>query len=52
VKSNRFNARHLMDEISQIVGVKGGGRADLAQAGGGDPHKLDDALRRFRELFI
>jgi alanyl-tRNA synthetase len=33
-----------VQEIAKIVGGGGGGRPDLAQAGGKDPAKLDEAL--------
>ena len=41
----RFNAGKLIQEVASSVGGRGGGRPDLAQAGGGDPSKLDAALR-------
>jgi alanyl-tRNA synthetase len=33
-----------VQEIAKMVGGGGGGRPDLAQAGGKDPSKLDEAL--------
>ena len=48
--TDRYHAGKLVDELSKVLGGKGGGRADLAQAGGGDPAKLDLALKRFQEL--
>ena len=33
-----------------MVGGRGGGRPDFAQAGGNDPSKLDEALRAVPEL--
>jgi len=33
-----------------VLGGKGGGRPDFAQAGGSDPGKLDDAFARLHEL--
>ena len=44
--TKRFQAGKLVQEIAKIVGGGGGGRPDLAQAGGKDPAKLDDALGR------
>ncbi len=41
----RFSAGKLIQEVSRAVGGGGGGRPDLAQAGGKDPSKLDAALR-------
>jgi len=42
--SGRFPAGRLVQEIAKMVGGGGGGRPDLAQAGGKDPAKLDEAL--------
>ena len=42
--SGRFPAGRLVQEVAKIVGGGGGGRPDLAQAGGKDPAKIDDAL--------
>ncbi len=40
----RFNAGKLIQEVARAVGGGGGGRPDLAQAGGKDASKLDAAL--------
>jgi alanyl-tRNA synthetase len=40
----RFQAGKLVQEVAKAVGGGGGGRPDLAQAGGKDPAKLDAAL--------
>jgi alanyl-tRNA synthetase len=40
----RVKAGDLVNFVAQQVGGRGGGRADLAQAGGNDPSKLDAAL--------
>ena len=42
--SDRIKAGELVNFVAQQVGGKGGGRAELAQAGGDDPTKLDSAL--------
>ncbi|MFN8390407.1 MAG: alanine--tRNA ligase [Bdellovibrionota bacterium] len=47
---DRYHAGTLMQELAKVVGSRGGGKADLAQAGGGDPTKIDQALKRFQEL--
>jgi alanyl-tRNA synthetase len=47
---DRYHAGNLMQELAKVVGSRGGGKADLAQAGGGDPEKIDQALKRFQEL--
>ncbi|MBF6057119.1 alanine--tRNA ligase [Thiomicrorhabdus heinhorstiae] len=39
-----FKAGEVVNHVAQQVGGKGGGRPDMAQAGGNDPSKLDEAL--------
>nr|VFK05867.1 MAG: alanyl-tRNA synthetase [Candidatus Kentron sp. LPFa] len=41
---DRFTAKSLVNFVAEQVGGKGGGRPDMAQAGGNDPAKLDMAL--------
>ena len=48
--SKRISAGVLIGEVAKLVGGKGGGRPDFAQAGGNDPSKLDEALRAVPEL--
>jgi alanyl-tRNA synthetase len=38
------HAGKIIGQVAQQVGGKGGGRADMAQAGGTDVDKLDAAL--------
>lgn len=47
---DRFHAGELVKEMTKIFGGKGGGRADMAQAGGGDPELLESALNKFQDL--
>jgi alanyl-tRNA synthetase len=42
---NKLNAGELVNHVAAKVGGKGGGRPDMAQAGGTDPSGLDAALR-------
>jgi alanyl-tRNA synthetase len=42
--TKRFHAGKLIQEVARAVGGSGGGRPDLAQAGGKEPAKLDQAL--------
>ncbi|MFH1541267.1 MAG: alanine--tRNA ligase [Elusimicrobiota bacterium] len=42
--TDKFDARIIIKEISKIIGGGGGGKIDLAQAGGKDASKLDEAL--------
>ena len=39
-----LKAGDLIKEVAAVVGGSGGGRPNLAQAGGSDPEKLDEAL--------
>ena len=45
-----LHAGNIVKEAAQVMGGSGGGRPDMAQAGGRDPDKLDDALRATPEL--
>ncbi|HET9932660.1 MAG TPA: DHHA1 domain-containing protein, partial [Polyangiaceae bacterium] len=42
--TNRLRAGDLIRPIAEIVGGSGGGRPDMAQAGGTDPGRLDEAI--------
>ncbi len=46
----KIKAGDIIKHIAPIVGGTGGGRADLAQAGGRDASKLDEALAKVAEL--
>ena len=48
--TRRFKAGDLVREIADVVGGKGGGRPDFAQAGGNDASKLDEAFARLAQL--
>jgi alanyl-tRNA synthetase len=41
---DRFHAGNILGKVAEVVGGKGGGRPDMAQAGGSKPEKLDEAL--------
>ena len=46
----RFNAGKIVGVVAKHVGGKGGGRADMAQGGGTQPERLDEALALVPEL--
>ena len=46
----KIKAGDIIKHIAPIVGGTGGGRPDLAQAGGRDPSKLDEALAKVPSL--
>lgn len=45
-----FHAGKLIKEVAQIAGGGGGGRPDMAQAGGKKPEKLGEALEKAKEI--
>lgn len=47
--TSRIKAGDLIRPVAKIVGGSGGGRPDMAQAGGSDPSKIDDAIAHVAE---
>lgn len=45
-QTSRLKAGGLVNSVATKVGGKGGGRPDMAQAGGNDPSGLDEALKQ------
>ncbi len=50
VTDRGISAADVIREVAQIVGGGGGGRENVAQAGGRDPSKLDEALSAARDV--
>ncbi len=48
--SNKYHAGKMISELAQIIGGKGGGRPDFAQAGGTKPEMIDEALKHIQQL--
>jgi len=48
--TDRFHAGKIIGQIAPVLGGRGGGRADMAQAGGKDPSRINDALQRARDI--
>jgi alanyl-tRNA synthetase len=48
--TKKIEAGKLVGEVAKVVGGKGGGRKDMAQAGGSDPSKLGEALDLARKV--
>ena len=44
--TDKYDAGKIVREIAPIVGGTGGGRAEMAQAGGPNPDKLEEALNK------
>ena len=47
---NRFDAGKIVKAIAPIVGGSGGGRPDMAQAGGTQPENLKQAIAKLEEV--
>lgn len=47
-----FHAGKLVKEAASVTGGGGGGRPDMAQAGGKDPSKIKEALEKAKEVML
>ena len=50
--AGKFHAGNIIKELAPIVGGKGGGRPDMAQAGGTQPENLGQAIAALDKLLI
>jgi alanyl-tRNA synthetase len=48
--AGRYHAGNIIKQVAAMVGGKGGGRPDMAQAGGSQPENLDQALAKALEI--
>ena len=48
--TGQYDAGNIVKEIAPIVGGSGGGRPDMAQAGGTQPENINKALDRLTDL--
>lgn len=48
--TNKYHAGRIAGKIAEIVGGKGGGRPDMAMAGGKDVSKIDEAVKQVKEI--
>jgi alanyl-tRNA synthetase len=48
--TEKFNAGQIVKAIAPIVGGSGGGRPDMAQAGGTKPENLGEAIAKIEEV--
>jgi alanyl-tRNA synthetase len=46
----KLHAGNIVKEVAKVTGGGGGGRPDMAQAGGKDADKLDQALEKVAEI--
>ena len=45
-----FESKQIIKHVTEMCGGKGGGKPDMAQGGGKDASKIDDALASVDEL--
>jgi alanyl-tRNA synthetase len=50
--TDRYHAGNIVKEIAPIVGGNGGGRPDMAQAGGAKPENLGRALEKLEDILL
>ena len=48
--AGRYHAGNIIKQVAAMVGGRGGGRPDMAQAGGSQPENLDQALAKALEI--
>jgi len=48
--TSTYKAGDIIKKVSVLVGGRGGGRPDMAQAGGPNPDKLSDALKAVYDI--
>ena len=48
--ANKVHCGNLIREAAKVTGGGGGGRPDMAQAGGKDASKIQDAFAQVRKL--
>jgi alanyl-tRNA synthetase len=46
----KYHSGNIVKELAPLIGGKGGGRPDMAQAGGNNPEKLREALEKVFEI--
>ncbi len=48
--TDKIKAGDIVKQIAPILGGKGGGRPDMAQGGGTETQKLEEAFKKFQEI--
>jgi alanyl-tRNA synthetase len=50
--AGKYHAGNIIKELAPLVGGSGGGRPDMAQAGGTQPENLGKAIAALEKLLI
>jgi len=50
--TGRLQAGKIIGELAAVVGGRGGGKPELAQAGGSEPQQIDQALARANDVIL
>jgi alanyl-tRNA synthetase len=50
--SDKYKAGDIIKQIAPLVGGRGGGKSELAQAGGTDPSRIGEALSKVYEVVV
>ena len=48
--TNKYHSGNMVKELAPIIGGKGGGKPDLAQAGGDNPENLSEAFSKAYDM--
>jgi alanyl-tRNA synthetase len=48
--AKKYNAGDIVRQVAKITGGGGGGKPNMAQAGGKDKEKIDEALKLVKDL--
>ena len=48
--TNKYHAGKIIGKVAELVGGKGGGRPDMAMAGGKNADKIDETINKVPEI--
>lgn len=48
--TDKIKAGDIVKQVAQVLGGKGGGRPDMAQGGGTEINKINEAFKKFKEI--
>jgi len=50
--TQQYHAGKIIGKVAELVGGKGGGRPDMAMAGGKDVNKIPEVMKKVKEIII